>query len=143
MAAEKEGSERRRHPRHPIHVAIEYHEMESPDSKDAIAIDLSQAGIGFFSDKKFTKDSNLNFTIRVGYQLFEIEGKVAYCFSHGDRYRVGVEFTKPSGVFQAKFIEQMGKLKEYQQKLSQELGREISEEEAARRWLDKYAGPAH
>lgn len=86
------------------------------------------------------KGASLYLSIPVEDEIFNIHGKVAYCTkSPRGLYRTGVVFKDKSDAFRAKLAEEMLKIKDYQKKRSQQLGREVSEEEAALEWIKKYA----
>lgn len=133
-------SDKRRFFRHPLSVPIEYQELQTHKNRSS-TVDISEGGLSFISEKAFTKGSALYLRIPVGDQVFKIEGIVAYSYSVSiqSRYRVGVIFRDSSNAFQAKLAEEMLQMKLYQKKISSELGYEIPEEEAARRWIEKYA----
>ncbi len=54
-------------------------------------------------------------------------------------YRTGVSFHDPCSALRAKLAEEALKILEYRKTLSKELGREVSEEEAAEKWIKEYA----
>ncbi len=132
-------SDKRRFYRHPLSVPIEYQEQAHKNRSSTV--DISEGGLCFISEKSFTKGSALHLRIPVGDQVFKVEGHVAYSerVISQNRYRVGVIFRDSSNAFQAKLAEEMLQVKLYQKKISSELGYEIPEEEAARRWIEKYA----
>lgn len=119
-------------------VPIEYQERTHKNRSSTV--DISEGGLCFISEKEFSKGSALHLRIPVGDQIFKVEGHVAYSeqVSGQPRYRTGVIFDS-NNAFQAKLAEEMLQVKIYQKKISNELGYEIPEEEAARRWIEKYA----
>ena len=134
------GAEKRRFYRHPLSVPIEYQEKQVYPSHSA-AVDISDGGICFLAERFIAKGSAIQLKIPVGNQMFQIEGQVAYSnrLPTLNRFKTGVSFTNASNAFHAKLAEEMIQIKQYQEKISRELGREITEEEAARRWIAKYA----
>ena len=85
--------------------------------------------------------SRATVSIPVGREIFDIEGKVAYSnrVTNIDFYKTGIQFEDASNAFRAKLVEQMLQIKEYRDQRSRELGYELSEEAAARLWIEKYA----
>ncbi len=55
-------------------------------------------------------------------------------------YRIGIQFPRADQVFKVKMAEQLRQIDEYQQMLSKEEGRIVSEEEAAQRWIETHSG---
>lgn len=133
------GSEKRRFYRHPLSFPIQFAEAESPSR--STAIDISEGGICFLAERAIAKGLTVKLKIPVGDQIFTVDGHVAYSakVANSNRYRTGVAFAGPSHAFRAKLAEEMLQVKIYQKKISQQMGVEISEEEAAMRWIEKYA----
>ncbi len=133
-------SDKRRFYRHPINVPIEYQELQTRKNHTS-TIDISEGGLCFLSEKFLPKGLSLHLRIPVGDQVFTIEGLVAYSnrVPSMSRFRTGVIFRDSNSAFRAKLAEEMLQVKMYQKKISDELGYEVPEEEAARRWIEKYA----
>lgn len=133
------GNEKRRFYRHPLNFPIQFSEAESPSC--STAIDISEGGICFLSERAIAKGLPVKVKIPVGDQIFTIEGQVAYStkVASSNRYRTGVAFAGSMDAFRAKLAEEMLQVKIYQKKISQQMGVEITEEEAAKRWIEKYA----
>ncbi len=81
----------------------------------------------------------IHFGIPVKQKTFEVTGRVVY--SKEDRktgrFRTGISFVDPSSTFTAKLAEEALEILEYQKKISKELGHAISEEEAAKQWIEE------
>lgn len=79
-------------------------------------------------------------TLPVHDQMFKRSGRVAYSnhVAGIGMYRTGIEFQDEAAAFNVKLESQQLNIKNYQDQLAQELKREITDEEAARRWVDKY-----
>ena len=125
--------ERRKFYRHPVNVPIQFQEVRAGKPDRTISVDLSEGGICFLADHFIAKGSGVQLTIAVENERFKISGNVAYCNreAHTGRYRTGVVFQDATNAFRAKLAEEMLKIKEYREKISGELGHEISQEEAA------------
>jgi len=93
------------------------------------------------AERFFSKGTLMDVSIPVKEEVFRIHGQVAYCnrVTESGRYRTGLAFRDPTSAFNAKLAEQIHLIKAYQEKLSQERNEEITEEEAARAWIAKYA----
>ena len=133
--------EKRRFFRHPLKVPIQYYEVRSQTIDNSSSIDLSQGGLCFLSERFFSKGTLMDVSIPVKEEVFRIQGQVAYCnrVADSDRYRTGLAFRDSASAFNAKLAEQIHLIQAYQEKLSRDRKEEVSEEEAARAWIDKYA----
>lgn len=133
-------ADKRKFYRHPLSVPIEYQERQTRKNRSS-TVDISEGGLCFMADKCIAKGCTLHLRIPVGDQIFTVEGHVAYSnrVPSLNGFRTGVIFMDSTSAFRAKLAEEMLQVKLYQKKISIELGYEIPEEEAARRWIEKYA----
>lgn len=133
--------EKRRFYRHPIGVPIQYREVRAKTHCRSKSVDLSEGGICFLADHFLAMGVSINLDIPVESEVFSMSGHVAYCnrLSNTGLYRTGVAFEDPTSAFRAKLAEELLKIKDYRKKLIEELGRDVSEDEAARKWIEKYA----
>ena len=134
-------AEKRRFYRHPISVPITLNNVKEKKEVPSSSIDVSMGGLSFLWPRRLSKGAQIGINISVKDKLFEIRSRVAY--TKEDRktgkFRTGVCFTDYPSAFMARLAEQMLEIIQYQKNLTHELGREISEDEAANRWIEKYA----
>ncbi len=133
--------EKRKFLRHPISVPIQ---LEVNREKEAIAsesLDISLGGLCFLWTRKLSKGHRLQVTIPVKEKLFRISAKVAY--SKEDRktgkFKTGISFLDSPSAFRAKMAEEALEILEYRKIISEKLGKEISEEAAAKQWVSEFA----
>jgi hypothetical protein len=69
-----------------------------------------------------------------------IDGKVVWCNKTTKGYEVGLEFDDPAEVERLKMIEQIRQIENFRSDMEQQDGRKLSSEQAAREWINKYAG---
>lgn len=134
--------ERRRFLRHPIRVPIKIHLPDREDPGKSQTGDLSGGGLLFSWPAEITPGTSLEITLPIGSQAFRMKGCVAYCVKNeaGDTsFRIGVAFEEPAMSFRLKLAEEVYRIQEYRYQVSRLLGRLISEEEAAAKWIEKYA----
>lgn len=131
--------EKRRFPRRPISSPVRYNQIKSKSYSGSITVDISEGGICFLAGLFLPRGSLVQFTIPVSDQVFNIAGKTTYSsfVENIGFYRTGVEFQNPVGLFRAKLTEQINQIKEYRNKLSAKLGNEVSEKEAAHKWVEE------
>ncbi len=135
------GIDKRRFYRHPVSTPIQYQEVQTRALARTASVDVSQGGICFLAEHFIAKGAELHLSIPVSGQLFKMKGRVAYCnrVPSVNRYRTGVAFSDSVSAFHAKLAEQMNRIREYRDELAREQGRDISEEDAARAWIEKFA----
>lgn len=140
MAPDPESNNKRKFYRHPINVPIRVHELTSKSFQRSESVDISEGGICFMADRFLAKGASVGLSIAVQNTVFKINGQVAYCnrVATVNRYRTGIAFQDQNDAFRAKLAEQMLEIKKYQA-TSAKLGKDLSEEDAAREWIAKYA----
>lgn len=133
--------EKRQFFRHPVSVPIQLKMEDRPDTFVSESKDISMGGLSFIWPNKLPKKSLITLMIPVKEKVFEVTGRVAYCknYKKSTEFRTGVNFADAPNAFKAKLAEELLQIIEYQRSASRELGRVVSEEEAAKRWVDKYA----
>ena len=134
--------EKRNFFRHPINVPILLLE-EAKKNGDQLSEskDVSQGGLCFMATERMSKGAALRITIPVKEKRFRIKAQVVYSKKDDQTgfFLTGVSFIDYSSAFQAKLAEEMLEILEYRKKISYELGHEVSEEEAAKKWIGKFS----
>lgn len=135
------GKERRKYFRHPIQVPIRLRPAQGGSPVLAESCDVSLGGLNFVWPRKLSRGTLLDIAIPVKEKLFELRGKVM--FSREDRrtarYSTGVSFVDFPSAFKARLAEEVLQILEYRKELSREAGEDVSEEEAASRWVREHA----
>ncbi len=138
---ENKAKEKRRFFRHPINVPLDLRVAGMPESKKLQSNDISLGGLNFSWPQKLSRGSVLDITLQVKEKHFDIRAKVVY--SKEDRktarFLTGVSFVDFPSAFKAKLAEEVLQILEYRKLVSRQLGHEISEEEAAKKWISEYA----
>ena len=136
------GKERRQFFRHPIHAPLKLRGAPQDCVFTATSADISLGGLNFSWPKKLLKGTQLDITIPVKEKFFDIKAKVVY--SKEDKktahFLIGVYFTDFPSAFKARLAEEVLQILEFRKSLSRELGHEITEEEAAKKWVSEFAG---
>jgi hypothetical protein len=103
--------------------------------------DISLGGLSFVWPSKLSKGSLLTISIPVKEKVFDVKARVAYCkgYKNSNHFRAGVSFINSPDAFKARLAEEVLQIIEYQKKVSRELGYELPEEEAAKRWVHERA----
>lgn len=124
--------------RHPMDIPIQY-SVEDRCGGDQPLRNISKGGLCFRSDEKIPVGARISVAINLGNLSAEVKGIVAWVVKKDFFYDVGVKFDKTSDVFHFRLIEQLCSIAHYRQKVKEEEGRELTNEEAAQEWIGKYA----
>ena len=133
--------EKRRFFRHPIHVPLSLRLDVDATPTSSQAMDLSLGGLSFLWSSRLIKGHLIRLSIAVKEKLFDVKGRVAYSIEdrRTGKYRSGISFVDSPSAFRAKLAEEALEILRYRNELSRELGREVSEDEAAQRWIQQNA----
>ena len=133
--------EKRAYYRHPIRVPMKLHLSRQKQVVETPSSDISLGGLSFLWRDRLAKGNLLDINIPVKEKIFLIKAKVVY--SREDRktgrFKTGVLFCDSPSAFRAKLAEEALEIMEYQKKISAIVGYEISEEDAAEQWIQKFA----
>jgi len=128
----------RRFIRHPSDIPIAYSLGKSAGFSQRLR-DVSRGGLCFMSGSHVQPGINIRIEIELKNSSFEAEGTVAWCCREDDAYAVGVAFNDHSTQYNVRMVEQICHIEQYRQEILEAEGRDLSGEEAAREWVDKYA----
>ena len=127
--------------RHPSDIPIEYQTdvSESVAGKERLN-NISNGGLSFTSERSLREGAVI--TIRIDHVKphFEVQGRVAWCHREQDYFVIGVSFMEEADLFRLRMVEQICHIEQYKSKVQAEEGRHLSGEQAAREWIQKYAG---
>ncbi len=130
---------RRRYIRHPTDIPIEYHfEQIFTDSTEPLR-DISEAGLSFRSSNPVASGVQIEVKIPFVRPPFAATGSVVWCKQMGHHYDVGVKFGDGESRFRLRMVEQICQIEHYRMKIRRQEHRELSGEEAAREWINRYA----
>ena len=133
--------EKRHFFRHPLNAPIQLRMEKGADAYVSESKDISLGGLSFVWPSRLSKGSLLTLSIPVKEKVFDVKARVAYSkgYKKSTQYRTGVAFLNPPDAFKAKLAQEVLQIIEYQKTISRELGYELSEEEAAKKWISSYA----
>jgi len=134
----------RRHIRHitgiPIKITLDYASRSYQKSSDDLITNVSHGGMSFIADDRF----DIGQTIRVRFPILNkrtaLSCKVIWCQKTGRGYETGLEFEDPEETQRMKMIDQISDIENYRRRLENQEGRKITSEQAAREWVEQYAG---
>ena len=126
--------------RHPFDVTMHYM-VENAISDDydhaRILKDVCEGGLCFYSPVPVQVGARIYIKIPIREPAFEAEGVVTWC-NKADGYEVGVQFEGENIDYNLRMVEQACHIKHYMRQ-EEKSGRQLSTNEAAQEWIDKYA----
>ena len=129
----------RRYIRHPFDVTIHY-TVNAANSKHPESLEnISEGGLCFNVPDPIATGSEIHIEIPVHKPAFELDGIVVWCEEREGTYEVGVQFDDESKKFALRIVEQVCHITHYMREILHHEGRDLSTEEAAREWIEKYA----
>ncbi len=130
--------------RHPSEIPLEYCMSNEPllCAMDN-ASNVSAGGLSFNTDSYIEPNQWLHLYIPIHEEYFETDAQVRWCTrvdnDMNHKYRVGVSFRNGNDAFSARMVEQICYIEEYKKKIKQQEGRQLSSDQAAAEWIEKYA----
>ncbi len=133
--------ERRKYYRHPISAPLRLRPFSSQEHIRTETAEVSLGGLSFLWEDKLEKGSFVDVSIPIKDKLFKIKGRITYSIEDGKsgKFRTGILFIDSPSAFRAKLAEEALEIMRYRKEISRELGKEITEEEAAKRWIQNFA----
>ena len=138
--------ERRRFIRHPISLPLVYKVIKSGVSQSREDMksetnDVSIGGLSFPARKPVKADSVIAISMPFEDKVFNIKAKVVRCNNNPETklYDIAVNFFRLHEAFKVKMIEQIYLISEYRDLTILQSGKEISLEEASRKWVKRFS----
>ena len=126
--------------RHPATIPISLQTIGDEDFDTDTLTNVSLGGISCVSEKPMELGSEVMIKFDYIDPDFSIVGSVTRCEPAGDHYEVGVEFlSNDQENFRIRMVEQVCHIEHYKNEVLKEEGRDLSSEEAALEWIQKYA----
>lgn len=130
--------------RHPSDIPIQI----DVDNEKTVAIgqakgqqlsNISHGGLAFNASRAFATGAVISLKISVVQPAFEAKGLVTHCAQEGEHYVIGIEFISKDSLFVARMVEQICHIEHYKREVAKNEGRELTGEEAAKEWIERYA----
>ena len=141
--------EKRHFFRHPIRVPLKLRVASAEKQLSSQTTDISLGGLNFSWPRKLSRGTLIDISIPVKEKFFQIRAKVVYSKEdrRSARFSTGVTFVDFPSSFKARLAEEVLEILEFRKSISRELGHEVSEEEAAKKWVSEFApvfpNPSH
>ncbi len=127
--------------RHPSDIPIEYQvDTGTPGVGRDHLNNISPGGLSFNSSQKLRPGTVITIKITYIEPAVEVKGQVAWCRADGEAFMVGVAFLEEDDLFRLRMVEQICYIEHYKAQVLKEEGRHLNGEQAAREWIQKFAG---
>jgi hypothetical protein len=123
--------------RHPATIPIEVSSAE-PLAQGTLR-NVSLGGLAFQSEVRFEPEAIVSVRIPFVTPAFETRARVIWCSARNGRFELGVQFLDPRDAFVGRMVEQVCHIENYRKVVREKEGRQLSAEEAAAEWINKYA----
>lgn len=131
---------RREFIRHTIDVPLEVESVAGAEFREKHSRNVSSGGLAFVSADCPRVGDLLKLRIPTVRPPFEAAARVAWCRPEDDGYLVGVQFVDSAAAFRSRMVQQVCSIENYRREVQEREGRELSTQEAAAEWIEKYAG---
>ncbi|MCJ8167802.1 PilZ domain-containing protein [Atopomonas sediminilitoris] len=128
----------RQYIRHPSCMPVELHIAQQPSQQQPLH-DISLGGVACHCEQPAPVGSTIDMHIPLPQGDTLHHGVVAWCKADADGYLIGISFKDQDSFFHIRMIEQVCAIEAYRRTLEKVLGRRISGEEAAQRWIQENA----
>ena len=112
----KRKHEKRKYPRHPVEISIDYKISGESSGKTDLTQNISFGGLCFQTQSELAPGTLLALRFPTINPNFEVASKVAWCSVKKGKVEVGVQFLDENDAFRARMIEEICHLKELQNK---------------------------
>lgn len=125
--------------RHPTDVPIDFQIGGQASINREMLTNYSEGGLCFVSEVDIDPGTEIHIAIPITPPHFHATGIVVWCHEEDENYLIGVKFTEKETAYAVRMVEQLCYIEHYKQSVKQSEGRNLTGEEAALEWIDKYA----
>lgn len=125
--------------RHPSDIPIEIHISQLKPANTMNMVNISQGGLAYISTNFIAPGTLITIRIPSISQEFQVEGLVTWCRRNKAQFDVGIQFKEKDQLYNTRMIEQICHIEHYRKQIRDTENRELSSEQAALEWIDKYA----
>jgi len=125
--------------RHPSEIPIELWCVINKSKIQTESLsNVSLSGLAFKSNVSWEIDTIIGIRIPLVHPIFETSCRVVWCHKKNSYFEIGVELMDTDDAFKVRMVEQICQIENYRKKLKKQ-GRELTIEEAAIEWINRYA----
>lgn len=119
----------------PINVRLDKTQDDNPESLNNIGC----GGLSFTSKTPLMPGAMVALSVPITHGEIESRGRVAWCSKIEEGFEIGVEFMDAGNFYTVRMVEQVCHIEHYKDKEREQQGRELSCQQAAEEWIEKYA----
>ncbi len=128
----------RKYIRHPSNVPIHYTLADVVAHEKEYLKNISQGGLCFSANAPIEPGSSILIQIPIRDPMFEAVGIVVWNHKTNSHYDVAVEFSDVKTGTRLRIVEEVCHIEKYKKDMLENEGRELTSEEAAIEWIQKY-----
>lgn len=128
----------RHFPRHPTDIPMAAHVAKESTASNPL-LNLSIGGLCCDAENYIAVGTVIDISIPAANPFYQGKGIVTWCREKGDGFEIGICFVEGEDRFRARMVEQVCRIQHYKTNVLEQEGRNLSTEDAAREWIDKYA----
>ncbi len=125
--------------RHPTAIPIEVGSANRVERAEPYVVNVSHGGLAFESNIELAPGSIVEVRIPSMFPMFTTLGRVVWCNANNKGYQLGVAFLDQDDAFRTRMVEQICHIETYRNNVSIAEGRQLSREDAAREWIERFA----
>ena len=125
--------------RHPADIPIEFQQDSPALRQNETLTNISQSGLAFHSHSELAVGTVIMLSIPLYQPPYQARARVAWCRPTDVGFEVGAELLDPDEVFRSRMVEQVCHIEHYRQMVLRTQGRNLSGQEAALEWINKFA----
>lgn len=125
--------------RHPADIPIEFLQDSPSLRHNETLANISQGGLAFHSHTALAVGAVIQIRITLRHPAYEARARVAWCRPSDSGFDIGVEMLDPDDVFRSRMVEQLCHIEHYKQMVLRTQGRQLSGQQAALEWINKFA----
>ena len=129
----------RRHERFDTSIPIQLFHSDISKEFASSLINISLGGLSFSLADPISIGDEVNIKINHVMPPSELVGTIVWCRRFSDHYEVGLKFSDQGDPFLTRMVEQVCHIENYRISQQQDAGRELSSEQAAEEWIEKFA----
>jgi hypothetical protein len=129
----------RQYLRHPSDVPIAYQLGDVVANRSHYLRNIGKGGLCFASRIAIAPGVRIHIEIPIAEPVFKADGIVAWCEPGADDFEVGVRFEGIDSEYGLRMVEQICQIEHYRHEIFKSDGRVLTSEEAALKWIQKYA----
>ena len=137
---EERENPRREFIRHTVDVPLEVEAVSRPEARREHSINVSSGGLAFVSSSCPSVGDLIRLRIPTVTPALEAAARVAWCRPEDGSFLVGVQFVDAAAAFRSRMVQQVCSIENYRKEVREREGRDLSTQEAAAEWIERYAG---